>query len=117
MPSPSRPINIHQHYHAHVYFDQQTLALAQDLCQAAREKLGLQVGRVHQKPVGPHTMWSCQILFSRSEFDKLIPWLDQHRQSLSILVHADTGDDYADHTRFAYWLGNEVALDLSGFSA
>ncbi|ORT48547.1 4,5-dioxygenase [Vibrio sp. qd031] len=116
MSSPNRPINIHQHYHAHVYFDEQTLPLAQQLCCAAGNKFGLPVGRVHKKPVGPHTLWSCQILFNHSHFEQLIPWLEQHRQSLSVLIHADTGDDYSDHTRYAYWLGDEVALDLSGFS-
>jgi len=28
-------------------------------------------------------------------------------------VHALTGDDLADHTTYAYWLGDAVELDLS----
>lgn len=110
-----RPVNDHQHYHAHVYFDSETLTKATALCHAAGDKFGLKVGRVHQKPVGPHTMWSCQILFAKADFELLLPWLDDHREGLSVLIHADTGDNLADHTRYAYWLGNDVPLDLRGF--
>lgn len=53
--------------------------------------------------------------FTHDDFDRFIPWLDQHRGDLSVLVHADTGDDLADHTTHAYWLGDAVALDLRQF--
>jgi DOPA 4,5-dioxygenase len=32
-------------------------------------------------------------------------------------VHGLTGDDLADHTRHAAWLGEELPLDLSMFKA
>ncbi|SPD79590.1 hypothetical protein PSCFBP2116_00034 [Pseudomonas syringae] len=41
-------------YHAHIYFNAQTLDQARALCEAATEKFALQMGRVHQKLVGPH---------------------------------------------------------------
>ncbi|MGF1683841.1 DOPA 4,5-dioxygenase family protein [Photobacterium minamisatsumaniensis] len=106
---------MHDQYHAHVYFDKDSLVVATKLCNEAGEKFGLKVGRVHQKAVGPHTKWSCQILFGNESFDDLIPWLDTRRQNLSVLVHGVTGDDLADHTKYAYWLGDSVELDLSGF--
>ena len=73
----------------------------------------VQVGRVHEKPVGPHPAWSCQLAFSAAEFDKVIPWLDEHRGTLDVFVHGLTGDDLADHTTHAYWLGNEWPLNLA----
>lgn len=115
MNSPQRPINQHNAYHAHIYFDANTLAFATALCQRISEEFSLEVGRIHQKPVGPHTLWSCQVKFTHNDFDRFIPWLDQHRGDLSVLVHADTGDDLADHTTYAYWLGDAVALDLRQF--
>lgn len=115
MTSINRPINVHKQYHAHVYFDKETLPFASELCTLAGKKFGLRVGRVHQKLVGPHTMWSCQILFRHKEFDAFIPWLDDKRGGLSVLVHAVSGDDLIDHTKYAYWLGDAVALDLTGF--
>lgn len=114
MNDPKRPINIHKGYHAHVYFDQETLDFASRLCAEAGEKFGLKVGRVHQRLVGPHTRWSCQITFSHKSFDAFVPWLDEHRKGLSVLVHALTGDDLEDHTKYAYWLGDSVEINLEG---
>ncbi|WP_069384327.1 DOPA 4,5-dioxygenase family protein [Halomonas caseinilytica] len=114
MNEPKRPVNIHKGYHAHVYFDEETVDVASRLCAEAGEKFGLKVGRVHQKLVGPHTKWSCQITFSYTSFDTFIPWLDEHRGRLSVLVHALTGDDHADHTTHAYWLEDSVEINLDG---
>ncbi|WP_281646898.1 DOPA 4,5-dioxygenase family protein [Parendozoicomonas sp. Alg238-R29] len=116
MNSAKRPVNCHKAYHAHVYFDRQTLEFAEKLCLEAGDLFGLKVGRVHQKLVGPHPRWSCQIIFSHKSFDELVPWLDKNRGNLSILIHALTGDDLKDHTEFAYWLGDCVALDFSMFA-
>ena len=123
------PVNVHKVFHAHVYFDADTLAFATELCQQAGELFGVQVGRVHEKLVGPHSAWSCQLLFKSTDFDQLIPWLDQQRllasgdekpgqegkKGLSILVHGVTGDHLKDHTDHAYWLGKPLKLDLSMF--
>ena len=115
MNSVKRPINIHKAYHAHVYFDVSSLTQATHLCQQAGSEFGLKIGRVHEKLVGPHPRWSCQILFGKRDFDNLIPWLEANRQGLSILVHAQTGNDLQDHTEYAYWLGDPVELNLSIF--
>ena len=111
---PKRPVNAHEAYHAHIYFDAGTLPLIEELTGEIASKFGLKVGRIHQKLVGPHTRWSVQILFSHRDFDEFIPWLDQKRQNLSVLVHGQTGDAIIDHTDYAYWLGNSVAIDLNG---
>ena len=108
------PVNIHKAYHAHVYFDNHSLEFAKTLSNQAGKMFGLEIGRVHQKPIGPHPMWSCQILFSCSQFDELIAWLDNNRQDLSIFVHPLTGNDILDHTEYAYWLGDSVELNLKG---
>lgn len=92
-----RPQNIYSHYHAHVYFGPDTVAQARALCQQAGELFGLAVGRVHEREVGPHPHWSCQIAFDSAEFDRLIPWLEQHRNGLDVFVHGVTGDDCGPH--------------------
>lgn len=106
---------MHDHYHAHVYFEKSTLDFATDLCMKSGGLFNLRVGRVHQKPVGPHPKWSCQINFSSKDFENFIPWLENNRQGLSILVHGSTGKHLQDHTEFAYWLGNDVELNLDIF--
>ncbi|NVD07698.1 4,5-dioxygenase [Vibrio sp. JPW-9-11-11] len=115
MDTPKRPINRHDHYHAHVYFDAPSLAFARQLRNELEQEFELELGTMHQRLVGPHTMWSFQVLFDSTQFESLITWLDVHRGALSVLVHADTGDDLVDHTQYAYWLGCPVKLDLSQF--
>ncbi|MCV6612662.1 MAG: DOPA 4,5-dioxygenase family protein [Amphritea sp.] len=112
---PKRPVNNHKAYHAHIYFDAETLALAERLAAESGSRFGLQVGRIHQRLVGPHPCWSVQIIFSHKDFDGFISWLDLERQGLSVLVHAQTGDDLKDHTDYAYWLGDSVPLKLDMF--
>lgn len=109
------PTNKHNNYHAHVYFEQETIDFATALCGEAGDFFALKVGRVHKNPIGPHPKWSCQITFSSNDFEQFIPWLDENRQGLSVLVHALTGDNLQDHTEYAYWLGNEVELNVGMF--
>jgi len=112
---PRRPENLYPQYHAHVYFNADTVAQARALVEEAGLHLLVVVGRVHERPVGPHPQWSCQIAFDAAEFDQVIGWLDTHRNGLDVLVHGLTGDDYADHTAHAMWLGKDHVLDLSMF--
>jgi aromatic ring-cleaving dioxygenase len=112
---PRRPQNIHKAYHAHVYFGPDSLGQARALVAEAGRLFKVQVGHVHEQLVGPHPSWSCQLAFSAAEFERIIPWLDQHRGKLDVFVHGVTGDDLADHTTHAYWLGNEWPLKLAMF--
>lgn len=116
MAEIKRPVNLHNAYHAHVYFDNESSMTAKKLCIKAGEKFGLKVGRFHEQLVGPHPCWSCQITFGTNDFNCFVPWLDDQRQNLTILVHALTGNDLKDHTEFAYWLGRPVKLNLDMFN-
>lgn len=108
-------LNIHERYHAHVYFDAQTAEAARQLCAEAGSRFGVAVGRMHERPVGPHPMWSCQLAFDRLQFDGLIPWLDANRGPMDVLVHGLSGDDFADHTAHASWLGHAHGLKMEMF--
>jgi len=112
---PRRPENLYPQYHAHVYFGPDTVAQARQLCERAGRELMVVVGRVHERLVGPHPHWSCQLAFDAAEFDQVIEWLEANRNGLDIFVHGVTGDDLADHTVHAMWLGEESALDLRMF--
>ena len=109
------PVNKHDKYHAHVYFDHQSVTFATILCEKAANLFGLPVGRVHHREIGPHPRWSCQITFTSDDFDVLIPWLEHERNGLTVFVHAVTGDNLADHTDMAYWLGKPETLNLAIF--
>ncbi|UWQ76469.1 DOPA 4,5-dioxygenase family protein [Leisingera sp. M658] len=102
-------------YHAHIYFDENTAVQARALCQRAAELFGAEMGRMHEKPVGPHPKWSCQLAASPEQFSKLLPWLALNRDGLIVFAHPETGDALADHRDHAIWLGTGLALDLSIF--
>ena len=112
-----KPENRWDQYHAHLYFDADTEQQAQSLCVEAWRQCHVGLGRFHKKPVGPHPLWSCQFSFDADEFERFIPWLETHRQDLSVLVHPLTGDPLAEHTEHARWLGNAVVLDVSIFES
>ncbi|GAA6141906.1 DOPA 4,5-dioxygenase family protein [Hydrogenophaga sp. 5NK40-0174] len=99
-------------YHAHVYFDANTLEQARTLCETAALNFPLKMGRVHEKPVGPHPDWSCQLAFKAALFADVIPWLMLNRNGLVILVHPITGHDLSDHRDRAFWMGAVRPLDL-----
>lgn len=102
-------------YHAHVYFDAKTLHRARVLCEAAHAEFGVSMGRVHEKCVGPHPMWSCQLAATPAEFANLLPWLALNREGLIVFAHPETGDPLADHRDHGIWLGTGLSLDLSIF--
>ena len=106
---------MHKAYHAHVYFNQDSKVFAKKLCEESGTEFDLEVGRFHEKLVGPHPCWSCQITFSAKDFDNFITWLEENRESLTVLIHALTGNDLKDHTDFAYWLDQPVELNLGFF--
>lgn len=100
-------------FHAHIYFSQATLGQARALCEAAAQEFDLVMGRVHEKPVGPHPDWSCQLAFRPAVFGQLIPWLAMHRGGLVVFVHPIGDNELLDHRDRAIWMGDIRPLDLS----
>lgn len=102
-------------YHAHVYYDADSFERARAVIDAACEQFDVVRGRMHEKPVGPHPMWSCQLEASPDVFANLLPWLALNRDGLIVFSHPDTGDALADHRDHAIWLGGCPTLNLKIF--
>lgn len=102
-------------FHAHIYYDEKTFEQARLLSEAARKQFSVAVGHLHQKPVGPHPCWSCQLTVRPEDFGEVIPWLALNRNGLVVFVHPDTGDDLKDHSEHALWMGEIKEIDLSLF--
>jgi DOPA 4,5-dioxygenase len=100
-------------WHAHVYFDAGSVGRARALCERAASEFGVTMGRVHERPVGPHPDWSCQLAFGSELFEQVVPWLMLNRGDLVVFVHPLTGDDLVDHRDRALWMGAVRPLDLS----
>jgi len=102
-------------FHAHVYFGQETKSQALALYEKAKAELDLKVGRFHEKPVGPHPVWSFQILVPSSELNTAMSWIIRNHGELSVLFHPVGEDDLQDHTEYAMWLGKPYELNLDAF--
>ncbi|MGI9424802.1 MAG: DOPA 4,5-dioxygenase family protein [Hyphomicrobiaceae bacterium] len=102
-------------FHAHIYFDESTVAQATQLCTRCRDEFGVEMGRVHQKTVGPHPDWSCQLAFGPDKFADVVPWLMLNRDGLVVFLHPDTGEALPDHRDRAIWMGDVRPLNLSVF--
>ena len=105
-------------WHGHVYFD----AASRDAAWALRETVQSElagrttIGRFHEKPVGPHPMWSFQIAFATADFAHVVAWLALNHGPLDVFVHPNTDDELRDHRDCAIWLGRSYALNLAALA-
>ncbi|MGE0713920.1 MAG: DOPA 4,5-dioxygenase family protein [Alphaproteobacteria bacterium] len=102
-------------WHAHVYFDATSRETALALRSAIETRFAgtMEMGRFHERPVGPHPCWSYQVAFAPDRFAEIVPWLALNRGALVVFVHPNTDDALADHRDRALWLGAKLDLDLS----
>ena len=99
-------------FHAHVYYDAATRDAAGRVREGLAGKFSAELGRWHDRPIGPHPKPMYQVAFAPSQFDPIVPWLMLNREGLSVLVHPITGDDVADHATNPLWLGDKVPIDI-----
>ncbi|WP_338640640.1 DOPA 4,5-dioxygenase family protein [Burkholderia pyrrocinia] len=105
-------------WHAHVYFDAASRDAAWAFRQVVDERFGavIELGRFHERPVGPHPAWSYQIAFDAARFDDIVPWLVLNHGALDIFLHPNTGDDLRDHRDCAVWIGKSYVLNLDALA-
>ena len=105
-------------YHAHLYYDADSIDIARHVRLLAKESFpDIELGRIHERPVGPHPVWSTQLAFEPYMLPEIFPWLLLNRRGLDVFLHPVTGDDWRDHTDLAVWIGKRYQLNLDGFRA
>jgi DOPA 4,5-dioxygenase len=102
-------------FHAHIYFDADEAEKARALGDEAHRIFGVPVGHYHTRPVGPHPRGSVQLTVPPDQLGDFAQWLALNRGELTVFVHANTGEDLADHTRHVIWFGKSEPLELSIF--
>ncbi len=103
-------------WHAHVYFDPASRDAAWALRERIERTFDIDMGRFHEKPVGPHPRFSYQVHFKNEQLAPFLSWLALNRGDLTIFVHPNTGQDLEDHRDRAIWLGQQVPLVLAIFT-
>lgn len=112
---PAQPVSEITSYHAHVYFrDSAERETADWVRERVAERFLVQMGRWHDRLVGPHVRPMYQIAFTTELFPLLVPWLMLNRRGLSVLVHPNTDNPHDDHLVHALWLGPILPVDGSG---
>lgn len=99
-------------YHAHVYYDRDSRATAEQLAKAVTDKFAVELGGFFDEPIGPHPVANLQIIFSAAEFASVVPWLMLNRRGLDVLIHPLTDNSVRDHDTDGAWLGTPVPLKL-----
>jgi aromatic ring-cleaving dioxygenase len=99
-------------YHAHIYYSAKERAAAEALRDDfARSPDILFVGRLMDRPVGPHPLPQFEVHFLEQSLPAVVAVIEG--SGLTALVHPLTDDDLADHTSLARWIGEPLALDTS----
>ena len=100
-------------WHAHVYYGEgDSRRRAERLRKAIEARFAVRMGRWRNEPVGPHPRPMYQVAFDAPLFASFVPWLALNRDELTVLIHPRTGDEVADHTRFALWLGAVLPMKV-----
>jgi DOPA 4,5-dioxygenase len=112
------PPSVITSWHAHVHFDGASRDAAWALRETVESELAdrMQLGRFHEKPVGPHPMWSFQIAFAAADFSHVVGWLALNHGALDVFVHPNTDDELRDHRDCAIWMGRSYALNLAALA-
>ena len=105
-------------WHAHAYFDAGSRDAAWALRETVQAELAgrVQIGRFHEKPVGPHPMFSYQVTVRNDQFTPVVSWLTLNHGDLTVFIHPNTGQDLEDHRDRAVWIGKSMPLVLSLFT-
>lgn len=108
-------VSLITHWHAHVYFEAGSRDSAWRFRDVVTAQFGnrVELGRFHERPVGPHPQWSYQISFAPAQFAEVTSWLALNHGKLDVFMHPNTGDELRDHRDSAIWLGRAYPLDLS----
>jgi DOPA 4,5-dioxygenase len=99
-------------YHAHIYYTDVDRAAAI----ALRDQFSanpdiLFTGAMTDRGVGPHPIPQYEVHFLEETRDSVIASIEA--TGLRALVHPLTGDDLADHTTLAHWIGEPLELDVT----
>jgi aromatic ring-cleaving dioxygenase len=110
-----QPVAAIASFHAHVYFaDDAQRETALWLRDRIAERFAVALGRVHDRPIGPHARPMYQVAFDNASFDRFVPWLMLNRAGLTVLVHPNTRNPRRDHLVHALWMGEVLAIHADG---
>tara|TARA_R110002049_G_scaffold247162_1_gene421329 strand:+ start:415 stop:744 length:330 start_codon:yes stop_codon:yes gene_type:complete len=104
-------------YHFHLYFAFDQVELATATAKQIESEFDIFVGRVWDRPVGPHPIGSCQITVPKEKFVDITNWLLVNRNGLDVFIHPEGGNDLIDHRDHIMWIGQSYEINLDIFNS
>jgi aromatic ring-cleaving dioxygenase len=112
----TKTIDMIKDWHIHVYYEAATKATAETLYKEITTAMpGLQIGRMHDQPVGPHPYGSFQVLIPNERLAEVTSWFSLNRRDLTVLLHPNTENDLKDHRDYPVWFGSAPKLNYEMF--
>jgi aromatic ring-cleaving dioxygenase len=108
MPATTNPNPEIYGYHADVYSDAATNPVAERFHRRLSAAYPVERGQFSGGRVGPRPMPQFQIIFTKTLFHEVVPWMMLNREGLDILAHPLIDDVVDDNTVYALWLGTPV---------
>lgn len=102
-------------YHGHIYFIPDDFDKAKELYEKALLNSEFSYNKIYTKPIGPHPLAMIEVHFKENSLENCRHWLQANRNSFSVLIHIDTGDDILDHSENIEWLGTPLKIDFTFF--
>jgi DOPA 4,5-dioxygenase len=95
-------VSLIRRWHSRVYFDAANCAAAWELREAviAHFSHTVEMGRFHERPVGPHPQSSHQVALAPRDFAEVVGWLALNRGSLDVFIHPNTDNELRDHRAY-----------------
>lgn len=103
-------------YHFHLYYELENIGLATEVRNRLSEVFDVEIGRLWDRPVGPHPIGSCQVTVPVNMFEKVSAWFLINRNGIDLFIHPITGDNLADHKDFIMWIGKSYQLNIEFFT-
>jgi DOPA 4,5-dioxygenase len=104
-----------RYYHFHLYYKLVDINLAAKISAQLSQALDVEIGRLWDRPVGPHPVCSCQVTVPVELFEQVSAWFLKNRIGIDLFIHPVTGDDIADHQDSIMWIGKSYTLNTDFF--
>ena len=104
------------YYHFHLYYEIKDITLAAELRTKFSQDFDVEVGRLWNRPVGPHPVGSCQVKVPIELFEKVSAWFLKKRNGVDLFIHPISRDDIAYHKYKIMWIGKSYKLNTEFFN-
>lgn len=99
-------------WHSHIYFTEQTRAIAERLNEELQDRFKIWDYRWLDYANGLHPTPMFRFAILKEDFERYVYWILEARQGLSVLLHAITENVYVDHSYLTLWFGKQLDLGL-----